>query len=343
MPTLREAIAAWELHLMAAHTPDRTLESYIRDDLAGLEAFARAEASTVLEDVRACDLQFLRAWLHWLSGRRAPSSRARAVACVRSWQRFLRRRGLLTSVPADELAMPKVRHKLPSVLSVDEARRVVESASERNPRGLRDRAVLELLYGSALRLTELRTVDIDAIDLRGGNVRVHGKGSRDRDVPLGRACIDAIRRWLVARAALARDYEFRDPNALFVSAGPQGGTGRRISERLVENIVRHYGELAGVRNIGPHSLRHACATHMLEGGADLRAIQDLLGHASLKTTQIYCHVSTEHLLRAYERSHPLALRPRRALCDRTRPKPGLHKATVREAASPGSPPRRRQR
>lgn len=310
--TLREAIAAWELHLTAAHAAARTIQSYIRDDLAGLEVFARAEGSAVVDDVRALDLAFLRRWCAFLAERRSASSRARAVACVRSWGRFLRRRGFIESIAAEQLATPKVPPRtVPNVLlSVDEARRVVESACERSGRGLRDRAALELLYGSGLRLSEVCALDVDDVDLRERIARVQGKGSKERDVPLGRPCVDALREWKRARAALARDFEFSDATALLVSTGPgPGNTGCRISRRSLHKIVQHAGELAGIRALHPHALRHTCATHMLDGGADLRAIQEFLGHARLTTTQRYTHLSAEHVLGVYRKAHPLARRP----------------------------------
>ncbi len=328
---LAEAIEAFALHLKAAARPERTIRSYIDDDLAGLAAFAVREGSAAVEDVRACDVAFLRAWLKNLAERRAPSSRQRAVACVRSWQRYLRRRGVLSSVPADEIAMPKLPPRtLPKVmLSVEDARRVIESACDSSTRGLRDRALLELLYGSGLRLSELCALDVHDVALREANARVHGKGGKDRDVPLGQPCVEALRRWLHVRAGLARRFKFQAPEALFVTTGTGAegrgwSVGNRLDKDRVQYVVRKCGKLAGVQTHS-HALRHACATHMLDGGADLRAIQELLGHATLRSTERYTHVSTEHILGVYARAHPLASRRRRD----ERKGPGLVKATGR--------------
>lgn len=307
MASLAETIAAFEQHLTVAGRSPRTIGAYIGEDLAGLSAFARAEGSHVVDDVQALDLAFLRRWVAAISSKHAPSSVARKVACIRTWNRFLRRRGFVSTAVADQLGTPKVVRGLPRVLSVDEARVVVESACEETANGLRDRALLELLYGSALRISELIALDVGDVDLREANARVLGKGGKERDVPLGRPCVEALARWELARTALARDFEFRSA-ALFVST--KGNVGQRVSERTVRNVVHRYGQLAGVERLHPHALRHTCATHMLEGGADLRAIQELLGHARLRTTERYTHVSMKHLLDVYARAHPLAARSR---------------------------------
>jgi integrase/recombinase XerC len=168
---------------------------------------------------------------------------------------------------------------------------------------VRDRAVLELLYGSGLRVSELCALDVHSVDLAGASARVVGKGRKERIVPLGRACVAALSRWLEQRPRMVHPRTgTQDPRALLLTA-----RGARLYVRAVQALVHRYGASgAGRADLHPHALRHTCATHMLDGGADLRAIQELLGHASLSTTQRYAHVSMEHLLRVYDAAHPLA-------------------------------------
>jgi integrase/recombinase XerC len=300
---LTEAIASFTRHLEAERNASpRTVEEY-RRDLEGLAAFARERAPDTLEDVRRIDVYLLRAWLGVLARKHAASSVARKVAATRTWMRWLRRRRFIATCPADELGTPKVRRGLPTLLSVDTAKAVVEGPFPDTPAGARDRALLEVLYGSGLRVSELCALDLTSVDLDGGEVRVVGKGRKERVVPLGRACVAALRDWLAQRPKVTHPKSrSQDPRALFLAV-----RGKRLGRRAAHAIVRTYGALgAGRGDLHPHALRHTCATHMLEGGADLRAIQEMLGHASLSTTQRYAHVSMEHLLRVYDSAHPLA-------------------------------------
>jgi integrase/recombinase XerC len=280
----------------------RTVEAY-GEDLAQLAAFVRERAPSALSDVTALDVYLLRGWLGMLARKHAASSIARKLAAIRSWMRWLRRRRVLDRCPADELGTPKVRRGLPTLLSVDAAKEVVEAASDETPVGARDRAILELLYGSGLRVSELCGLDIDGVSLPEATARVLGKGGKERVVPLGRPCVDALRAWLAQRSQLVHPVRgTQDPSALFLTV-----RGARVYVRGVQKLVQRYGASgAGRADLHPHALRHTCATHMLDGGADLRAIQELLGHASLSTTQRYAHVSMEHLLRVYDSAHPLA-------------------------------------
>ena len=300
--TLDESMAAFLRHLEAERRASpRTVEAY-GDDLRGLRSYAEERTSAALGDVRKVDVYLLRGWLGVLARKHAPSSIARKLAAVRTWMRWLRRRGFVPTCPADELATPKVRRGLPTLLSVDAAKEVVEAPSAETPAGLRDRALLEVLYGSGLRLSEVCGLDLHAVDLDAATARVMGKGSKERLVPLGSKCVAALRRWLAVRPGMVDKRGWQDAAAVFVSV-----RGRRLSPRIVERLVQRYGALgAGRADLHPHALRHTCATHMLDGGADLRAIQELLGHASLSTTQRYTHVSMEHLMRVYDAAHPLA-------------------------------------
>jgi integrase/recombinase XerC len=252
--------------------------------------------------VKAIDVYLLRGWLGMLSRKHAASSVARKVAAVRTWMRWMRRKKIIDTCPADELATPKVRRGLPTLLSVDAAKEVIEAPRADTAEGVRDRAMLELLYGCGLRLSELCGLDLDTVDLPQAQARVLGKGNKERIVPLGEPCLDALTRWLELRHQLVRAERPEAARALFLTV-----TGRRLYPRKVELLVSRYGKLgAGRADLHPHALRHTCATHMLDGGADLRAIQELLGHASLSTTQRYAHVSMQQLMRVYDSAHPLA-------------------------------------
>jgi integrase/recombinase XerC len=218
------------------------------------------------------------------------------------------RSGLVKNDPAAELKCPKVRRPLPTFLAVDPAKEVMDAAGENTPSGLRDRAMLEVLYGSGLRVGELVGLDLGDVDLHNLSLRVVGKGNKERTVPIGRQAKSALERYLevrhlLGRAAKATMAPLRD-SAVFLS-----NRGARIGARQVQLAVHRYGAIgAGRADLHPHALRHTCATHMLEGGADLRAIQEMLGHASLATTQRYTHVSLDQLMRVYDAAHPLAKR-----------------------------------
>jgi integrase/recombinase XerC len=301
--TLDESIAAFEAHLAGERRASpRTVEAY-GEDLRGLAAFARERSPAATEDVRRIDVYLLRGWLGTLARKHAASSVARKVAAARTWMRWLRRRKVIATCPAEDLATPKVRRGLPTLLSVDAAKEVVEAPQGDSPAARRDRALLEVLYGSGLRVSEVCALDLDSVDLAGATARVLGKGSKERVVPLGRPCVDAMTRWLEVRGAMVHPKRgTQDPRALFLSV-----RGKRVGARGVRKLVHDYGALgAGRADLHPHALRHTCATHMLSGGADLRAIQEMLGHASLSTTQRYAHVSMEHLMRVYDAAHPLA-------------------------------------
>jgi integrase/recombinase XerC len=301
--TLEDSIAAFAVYLRVERgASPHTLAAY-GGDLASFVEFARERQSPAVEDVRLVDVYLLRGWLGLLARKNAPASVARKVASARSWMRWMRRRGHIATSPADELGSPKVRRGLPTLLSVDATREVVEAPALESARGVRDRAMLELLYGSGLRVSELCGLDVDALDLPGASARVRGKGDKERVVPLGRKCIAALRRWLEARPGVVHPKTGRqDPRALFLAV-----RGSRIGPRAVRFVVHQYGASgAGRADLHPHALRHTCATHLLDGGADLRAIQEILGHASLTTTQRYTHVSMEHLMRVYDAAHPLA-------------------------------------
>ena len=243
----------------------------------------------------------LRSWLARLrTGGAARTSLARRAAAARAFTAFAARRGLLATDPGALLATPRAHRVLPDVLRADEAARLVDHVDGDDVAALRDRAALELLYGTGIRVSELCGLDVDDVDRERRVVRVLGKGNKQRSVPYGIPAADAIERWL----AVGR------PQWAVPGSGPAlllGKRGARVDPRTVRRMV--HDRLAGVPGapqLGPHGLRHSAATHLLEGGADLRSVQELLGHATLATTQIYTHVSIERLRASYERAHPRA-------------------------------------
>jgi integrase/recombinase XerC len=299
---LDRSIDAFVRALERERRASRHTVSAYRRDLAQLRAYVadkRPEARSPAD----VDLAVLRGFLGQLARTRSSASVARKIAACRAYFRHLVKTGVLAKSPAAELVLPRVRRKLPMHLGVDAAARVVEAPDGDDADAARDRAVLELLYGSGLRVSELCGLDLDDLVLAPGReeARVLGKGDKERTVPIGARASEALRAWIDRRTELLRPG--RDAGrALFVSA-----RGLRLGVRAVQRIVRRHGMTgAGRSDLHPHALRHTCATHLLDGGADLRAIQELLGHASLATTQRYTHVSMERILRVYDEAHPLA-------------------------------------
>ncbi|MFQ5828932.1 MAG: tyrosine recombinase XerC [Candidatus Methylomirabilia bacterium] len=268
-----------------------TLRSY-RTDLAEVRAFLAKSKITGLEQV---DSRAVRAYLAWLHGRGlSRSSIGRKLATLRSCLRFLTRRGVLKRNPAREVGSPKLPHRLPSFLPVDEAWALFQSPAPGSARGKRDRAILELLYATGVRVEELCRLDVVDLDRAQGTIRVFGKGSKERIVPVGDRALEAVDTYLQARP----------PGNAPVFLNRRGG---RLTVRSVHRIVRASGRAAGLaRPVSPHTLRHTFATHLLDAGADLRLIQDLLGHSRLSTTQRYTHVSADRLMAVYDAAHPRA-------------------------------------
>ncbi|MBK6519267.1 MAG: tyrosine recombinase XerC [Polyangiaceae bacterium] len=274
-------------------------------DLAQLTAFV-AERRPGLSRPDEIDVLLLRSFLGALSRTHEPASIARKIASLRSFFRYCQRRGLVATSPATALALPKLRRKLPVVLNADAAAQVVEAPDGSSAAGLRDRAILELLYSSGLRVSELVGLDLGDVDLGAGRAeaRVVGKGNKERRVPIGGPAARALAVYVAgARDEILSEARAVDAgSAMFVS--PRG---KRITVRSVQLLVKKHGAVgAGRGDLFPHAMRHTCATHLLEGDADLRAIQELLGHASLATTQRYTHVSMTRILQVYDAAHPLA-------------------------------------
>jgi len=233
------------------------------------------------------------------------SSAARKLATLRSFLKYLAARGVIRTSPARAVASPKPELRLPDYMTLDAMEELMETPDANTPPGVRDRAILELLYGSGLRVSELVGLDLENISINNRLARVHGKGQKERIVPFGQKAASALEKYLIERPALAVKKKAALPNeqsALFLNL--RGG---RLTTRSIGNIVdRYVALLAKKLKAHPHTLRHTFATHMLDSGADLRAIQELLGHESLSTTQRYTHVSVDQLLRVYQTCHPRA-------------------------------------
>ena len=266
-----------------------------RSDLKQLLEFAIREKGEAVS-VHDVEHLLLRRYLAGLAKNTQKSSIGRKLAAIRSFFRFLLRRGIIVKNPAELIATPKKEQKLPFHLDIDQATSLMEAPDEGQKHALRDRAILELLYSSGLRVSELTGLNGGELDLSTGLVRVTGKGGKERIVPVGSRAMNALREYLDER----HDYSALAP--LFLNT--RGG---RINRRSVARVVdSHVMRIAAFKRISPHTLRHTFATHMLEGGADLRAIQELLGHASLSTTQKYTHVSIDRLMEVYDKAHPKA-------------------------------------
>lgn len=295
-------LADYERHLASERDlTDHTVRAYLGDVSGLLDHVGRLG----ITDVGDLDLRALRSWLaRQQSTGRSRTTLARRATAARVFTAWLARTGRAPSDAGSSLGSPKKHKTLPSVLRADEAAELIRAATELadddSPVGIRDVAMLELLYASGIRVGELVGLDIDDLDRERHVVRVFGKGRKERSVPYGRPAARAVDRWL-ERGRPALRSEEAGP-ALFL-----GARGKRIDQRVVRDVVHRWiADVPGAPDIGPHGLRHTAATHLLEGGADLRSVQELLGHASLATTQLYTHVTTDRLRQAYRQAHPRA-------------------------------------
>ena len=276
---------------LSAHT----VRAYRRD----LAAFARFIDAERIPDWKMLDAGVVRRYVVWRH-RRSVGGRSiqRGLSALRTFFDYCVREGATDRNPARAVNAPKAPRRLPNVLDTDRAGALVGGLDGDEPLSLRDRAMLELTYSSGLRLSELCSLAVSDVDLEGGLVRVIGKGRKARIVPVGRHAREAVRAWLPARAELAGPGE----SALFVSR-----RGRRISPRAVQSRFAKRAFERGIDvHVHPHMLRHSFATHLLESSGDLRAVQELLGHADIGTTQVYTHLNFQHLAQAYDRAHPRA-------------------------------------
>jgi len=317
---MRDYLKAFLEHLrLNENASVHTVRAY-DSDLSQYLAFLSSHLDRRVSELALADLDHLnaRAFLGDLNRRgNSKASAARKLSAIRAFGRYLRREGLIEGDPAALVGTPKREQRIPAHLAVDEMSKLLEQPDTSGPLGRRDRAILELFYASGLRLSELVGLDLDDINLSRRVVRVLGKGRKERIVPFNRSAADALRAWLAdreqgltpegpknppLRGQTPNGARARSREPLFLNY--QGG---RLSTRSVDKLVRKYVALCSTRyGISPHALRHSFATHLLEAGADLRAIQELLGHARLSTTQRYTHVNAAQLISTYRKAHPKA-------------------------------------
>jgi integrase/recombinase XerC len=305
---MREYIERFANHLKyERNVSEHTLRNYLSD----LEQFydylcpADQRGRRPQIDIRHIDHITIREYLSKLyREKKKKTSIARKLATLRTFFKFLCREQVVEMNPARLVASPRLEKKLPKVLSVDDVIKFIETPDTSTVLGKRDRAILELLYATGMRVSELVGLNLDDLDFKNQSIRVRGKGRKERIVPFGSKAKEALEAYLGIRGELLIEApeEKRDPMALFLNY-----QGTRITTRSVGRMIDKYvKECAMTHDISPHSLRHSVATHLLSAGADLRAIQELLGHARLSTTQIYTQVSIERLMEVYDKTHPKA-------------------------------------
>lgn len=283
-----------------------TLAAY-RRDLRGYSRFLRArgvaDPEAVGDDAVGAYVEHLRAARDDEGNARyAPASIARALVAVRSFHGFCLDEGHAPADPSEDVAAPRVPQGIPKALTEAEVEALLAAVTGDDAAACRDRAILETLYGTGLRISELVGLDLGALDLEDGYLRAFGKGAKERIVPVGRTAAEAITAWLPARAELVTRNRRAHVDAVFVNAA-----GGRLTRQGCWKIVRRHGLRAGLgERLSPHVLRHSCATHMVDRGADLRVVQELLGHASVSTTQVYTKVTSSRLRAVYEAAHPRA-------------------------------------
>ena len=299
----RELEEAYRSHLI---TERNLSDNSIRAYLADLESLLQHVNQLGITEFSQLDLNHIRSWLANLQVKGAArSSITRRVVSIRAFTYWGSRNGWLERDIGRDLIVPKPERHLPDVLDVQSAALALEAlhfraTEEESPEALRDVAIVETLYGSGIRVAELTGLNLEDIDRDRNTLRVIGKGNKERIVPIGNPAIRALDKWVdEGRPHLSKDFK---ENAVFV-----GSRGKRIDQRVVREIVYDAMQSLGTsKKMGPHALRHSAATHLLEGGADLRTVQEILGHSSLSTTQIYTHVSEERIKKAYEQAHPRA-------------------------------------
>ncbi len=299
-PALAPSVEQYLAHLKHERRLAALTLKHYRRDLELLATMVAAEPQRALATLTQMDIRRFIATLH--SRGLGPKSLARVLSGWRGYFEFMR--GLeaeRASVnPADGVRPPKASRRLPETLSPDEAVRLVSFVDD-SPEGVRDRAVFELLYSCGLRVAELAGLNLDAIDFSSGELRVTGKGSKTRIVPVGRPALEALQKWLAVRSTMGPG-QGEDARALFL-----GKKGRRLSVRVVQTRIKHWAQVQGISaEIHPHMLRHSFASHVLQSSGDLRAVQEMLGHASIASTQVYTHLDFQHLAKIYDAAHPRA-------------------------------------
>lgn len=276
-----------------------TVRNYTTD-LLGFFQFLRDKGIDSLKEV---DRHVLRDYLsHLMEKGFVKASIARKLSAIRSFYRYLQREEIISTSPVATTSSPKLDKRLPSFLTIDEINRLLEAPDLSTAQGLRDRALLELLYASGLRVSELVSLNLEQVNLDTNEIRVWGKGSKERVVLIGKPAAEALTAYLRQGRPKLFGTRIRMTNALFINR-----YGKRLIERRVQRILEKYANIINIgKRVYPHMLRHTFATHLLDGGADLRVVQELLGHASLSSTQIYTHVSKSQAKKVYLSAHPMA-------------------------------------
>jgi integrase/recombinase XerC len=297
------AFAAW-LEVEKGYSP-HTVQGY-RHDVAEFCGYLRTRGGG-----EAVTPDKVRGYVASLYRVNSSTTVGRKLSALRTFFRYLCRRGVLAVDPLAGIANPRAARNIPVFLTVDEVFALLEEPGKNDPFARRDTAMLELMYSSGLRVSELVSRDLNHLDFASGMVRVTGKGNKERLVPFGKAAAEALQRYFPERQQLLASRQTggrpADSQALFLNS--RGG---RLTARSVERLVQSYGARAGITaTVTPHALRHSFATHLLEMGADLRTVQELLGHVSLSTTQKYTHLNLDHLTRVYDQAHPLARKQER--------------------------------
>jgi len=281
---------------------NNTIISY-KNDLLQLLNYLESYKILKRNNIQCIDRSIMRKYIVYLKKYDySIRSICRKISTIRSFFKFISREGIIDINPIINLITPKIVKKLPYFLYLQEINKLIEAPPENTVSGIRDGAILELLYGTGMRVGELVNLNIHDIDLYEKTVRVFGKGSKERILPLGNPSIKAIQEYLTKRSSFRKNISIdkNDLNALFLNR-----FGGRLSARSIRRIIIKYMKIAGLnKKISPHVLRHSFATHLLGGGADLRSVQELLGHESLSTTQIYTHITKERLKATYKKSHP---------------------------------------
>ena len=307
---LQEAIDSFILYLKSQKKYSvHTIRNY-RNDLdqfnqfllVGMNKEVKSQGLLTLDSI---DIQTIRKYIGALFNRYKKTSLARKISAIRSFFLFLERNGFYQDNAAADISIPKLEQYIPNYLPVDEMFRLLEGPDKEKPLGLRDLAILEVLYSCGFRVAECAALNISSVDFKQRLIRVIGKGDKERLVPIGQKAIVALQHYLDETQLLRKKTKtHNDQEPLFIN-----NRGQRLTTRSMARIIKKYAQKSGLlSDISPHSLRHTFATHLLDGGADLRAVQELLGHASLSTTQKYTHVSMDRLMKVYDQAHPRGMK-----------------------------------
>ena len=297
---MEQGLAEFLTHLgLEKNASDKTVKSY-REDLTQALSFSRERLKKNHVDTSDWNTRLLRAFLSWLHEQDyAKSTIARRLAAVRSFGKFLCRQGVLKTNPAQSLRGPRQEKKLPHFLTVSDVHKLLAAPPDTDWAGRRDRAILETLYSAGIRVSELVGLDVLDVDLNDGVITVRGKGKKERLALLGPETVRCVSRWLDDRKDLL-EWTRKETTAVFLN-----NHGGRLTTRSVGRLLMKHLRTAGLDpRTSPHTLRHSFATHMLDAGADIRGVQELLGHKSLNTTQVYTHVTTQRLQTSYNKAHP---------------------------------------